>query len=777
MAIGIGIGVGVSNGGNIASTVGGLPIGAAGTGIYAGYTLSWGDDFNALDILAPHRSRGKWWSTKTYLPAPRTSDGLLDKMYDTDPFHTGPNDSNRGVPVGFNNLSAAGSIAVLQARRGTAGEQAQTYAGTRTELGAMLSGAGAIGMYPDVAGTGDVICEWRVKFSAHASNPAGWHPTLWLQSLTPTVPYGSDEQDVIEGNSQDGWLNNVIWASPSSNAGTSGATAFGIFDGNFHTVTAFMNKTNIQVYVDGALYTTGAYSANQKSKPLYPLMTSHVYDGTYHTEAYSAAAWASSGTGPTSGGTISLDWIRVWRLSANSHYKPLASISDQSINFGGTVDIVLPSALSLWGDASVTEYVQAVMTEENEPGGDHTSNYQQFPAGVAYNSGTRTLTVAPTGPKAGRLNFVVTAYKAGATTEPLRFAVNVGPAIEVAALQFITGAAVSFDLYAVCDCGVLVTDGAAKTKTIAVAGLGASGLSYSDTTGLLTGTAVAGSYTFAVTVTNSLGQQASANIPVTVAADPAYAYEGWSGPGWFDASFGNNLIEVGNNVINWKNRRATGGDLSVYGTAAHITRAAAAQNGKDAVRLARDVSTTLSEPSLQASVSDAISTMCQGNDKPFTIIMAFKPTDVNTRFPWSWSNRIDNTNAQVIALVSRNGAASSVRRQLVTATPNDVNIGAGETSGTPIIVAVKHTGTAVSIWENSTTKGVNAAAQDTTTFNTSLVFRLGSSEGNGGANPTFQQTQGNTDYYEVVLENTARTDAEVQQAISDLATKWGITLV
>lgn len=755
--------------------VGGVAIGAAGTGIYSGYTLSWGDDFNSLNILSPQNSRGNWWTTKTYLPAPRTSDGLLDKMYDTDPFHTGANDVNRGVPVGYTNLSQAASVLSLQARRGTASEQAGNYGTGRTELGSMYSGAGVIGMYPDAAGTGDVICEWRVKFSNKTGNPAGWHPTLWLQSLTPTVPYGSDEQDVIEGNSQDGWLNNVIWASPTSNAGTSGATPYGLFDGTFHTVTAFMNKTNIQVYVDGVLFTTGAYSTNQKNKPLYPLMTSHVYDGTYHTESYSASAWATSGTTSTSGGIMAIDWIRVWRLSTNTHYRPLVGQADVNINFGGSTSIVLPSAVSLWGDGTVTEYVQTVMTEENEPGGDHTTNYQQFPPGVSYNSGTRTITVAPTSPKAGRLNFVVVCYKAGCTSEPLRFAVNVGPTINIAALAFTTGSSVSFDLYSVCDCGVLVTDGVSKKKTIAVTGLGASGLSYSDTTGLLTGTAAAGSYTLSVTITNSIGQSSVASVPVTIAADPGYAYETWANH-WFDASYPNNLIEVGGNVVTLKNRVASGGDLSVYGTAAHITRVAATQNGLDIIRLQRDVSTTLSEPSLQASVSDAISTMCQGNDKPYTIITAFKPTDTNTRFPWSWSNRIDNTNAQVIALVSRNASASSVRRQLVTATPNDVSFGTGEASGTARIVAVKHTGTAVSIWDTSTTAAVSAAAQDTTTFNTSLVFRLGSSEGNGGSSPTFQQTQGNTDYYEVVVANTARTDAEVQQAITDLATKWGITL-
>jgi hypothetical protein len=56
---------------------------------------------------------------------------------------------------------------------------------------------------------------------------------------------------------------------------------------------------------------------------------------------------------------------------------------------------------------------------------------------------------------------------------------------------------------------------------------------------------------------------------------------------------------------------------------------------------------------------------------------------------------------------------------------------------------------------------------------TSLTFRLFAAavaSGNIGA------TVCALDFAECVVESTARTDAEVQQAISDLATKWGITL-
>jgi hypothetical protein len=43
-------------------------------------------------------------------------------MYDTDPAFTGFNDSNRGVPVGFDNMRVEDGVLRLQARAATANE-------------------------------------------------------------------------------------------------------------------------------------------------------------------------------------------------------------------------------------------------------------------------------------------------------------------------------------------------------------------------------------------------------------------------------------------------------------------------------------------------------------------------------------------------------------------------------------------------------------------------------------------------------------------------------
>lgn len=746
------------------AAVGGIAIGAAGTGLYSGYTLSWGDDFNSLDILSPASPRGRWWTTRTYFAGSRGSDTLLGTMFDTDPYFTGHNDSNRGVPVGYSNMSVAGSQLTLQARKATAGEQTH-MSSTRNEVAAMISGPGAVNWYPGTASTQDVIYEARMKFSAAAGNPAGWHPTLWLQSVNPTIVSDADEID-WEGNGAAAGLNNSVWTAGSASVGQYGTKV--AHDGAFHTITFVINTTQVLLYIDGSLHVTGTFNGNTKSKPQYPLITSHIYNGTFDGQAYSAAAWNADGDGAA----ITVDWVRVWRRSAQAHYRPLASQADVNVAYGASVDIVLPAAVTLWGDAGVTEYLQAVYNEENEPGVTHSAVYAQFPTGVTYNSGTRTLTVNVTSGNTGRINFVMSAWTAGATCEPLRFAVNVGPNIATSALTYNNGDAVSYDLYAVCDCGVLVSNGVSRTKTISVTGLTGSGLSYSDSTGLLTGTFVDGSYTAAVTVTNAVGQSKTASISISTIS--ATSYTTWTGgTGWFDVSDAATLTKVGASLNAIANKRSGQGDLT--GAGAARTWQAAAQNGLATVAMTRDVGGAPAR--FAASAASALSQTFQGDDKPYTVIAVYKPTDTNTGFIWTASDTVNGTDSQIVGLVRRNATASSIRKAATTAGTVDVNFGSGQTSGSYRIVAAKHTGTAVTIWDTSTTPAVSGSAQNTTILNTELIFYIGAAETNNATDPSYAFTACAMDWAEMVIEPTARTDAEIQQAITDIASKWGITLV
>src|ERR1700761_1490356 len=100
---------GVSKGGRRLSvgttSIGGIPIGTQGTtGIYPGYTMAGGDDFNEpLNVVHTSAPLSKYFTTHVYGNGARSVSGLLARSYDIDPYHTGSQDSNRGSPVGSTN--------------------------------------------------------------------------------------------------------------------------------------------------------------------------------------------------------------------------------------------------------------------------------------------------------------------------------------------------------------------------------------------------------------------------------------------------------------------------------------------------------------------------------------------------------------------------------------------------------------------------------------------------------------------------------------------------
>lgn len=496
------------------SKIGGVALeeqGAAGS-IYEGFTLSAGDDFNTLDILAPHKPLGKWFTTRTYLYAPRGSDTLLGTMYDTDPYHTGHNDSNRGKPVGYNNMSVKNSVLTLTARKATSEEKKHFQGTSRNEVAAMISSVGAFSMYAGDADTGDNILEWRVRYTVKERIPNGWHPTLWTQSSLPSVTYNSNEWDIAEGWRTGTALNYNEWVNSNSRTGASaGQNPYELYDGKWHLVTAKFNHSKVEVYFDGRLAITMNRDANNFNEPAYLLVSNHIYNGNFHGDVYSKERWDAL----TKGATIDVDFVRLWRRSTKSHIKPLVAVNSVNIPSGAVGTITLPSKLELWGRTDVLEHVQSVMHEENEPAGSHSNDYNSLPSFVTYDSTTRTITINSANQKSGRLNFVIYGYlQDGSTSEPARTYINIGPRITTDSISLANGS--KYDIYAVCDCGVLVTDGVKSTKNIVVSGL-PSGAVYNDSTGFLyANAATVGTYSVQVTCINSVGQSVTKAVSLVI---------------------------------------------------------------------------------------------------------------------------------------------------------------------------------------------------------------------------------------------------------------------
>jgi hypothetical protein len=499
--------------------VGGVVVGQNGSGFYSGYTLSWGDDFDTLDIVGPATPRGKFFPTGAYHPGIRGNTTSLGTAFDADPLTTGYKDGNRGVAVGFDNMSVSNSVLRLGARKVTAREQAfltptdrSINGGVRPQLSAMIHTAGAFAYYPT---TNAVIVEIRARFSSKLTNPAGFHPAFWTYSVTPVLNPTGNEWD-LECNSQGMHFSNIVHTSGVISTDNS-AGPFDYMDDTFHVFSfVFRDGGNTQLYVDGTLRTQFvSVDSNTKNMPSFVLLTSHIFNNTFADEAFSAAAWAGSATGAY----LDVDWIRGWRTTGVTHWKPLASVADLNVDYAGSGKVILPSAKSLWGDASVTEFVQVVPYDSSEPGMAEQTTFTQFPAGISYDAASRTIKADFTTGKgnAGRSHVVVYGYKPdGSTMEPLRFSINRGPRVTTGSLSAAAGNSYRHDIYGECDVGVMTP------KLLSVEGLPRD-FSFDLSAGLITGTSASpGASNLTISCTNTAGQTATRKTTLTVnAPDPA----------------------------------------------------------------------------------------------------------------------------------------------------------------------------------------------------------------------------------------------------------------
>jgi len=255
-------------------------------------------------------------------------------------------------------------------------------------------------------------------------------------------------------------------------------------------------------------------------------------------------------------------------------------------------------------------------------------------------------------------------------------------------------------------------------------------------------------------------------VAVTEAAAAA-AYESWTGEAWFDFSDSTTITQSSGAITVVSNKRSGGDGLTAGGVAGAFQFVPDVRNGRAVARLTRDVSNAANTPRLSTiNNTGPLSLRFQGDDKPYVVLSAYAPTDTNTHFVWS----AGTTGPQNVALIRRDATPSSVRREVVPGTTNDVTFPA-QASGAWRVVAVKHDGKTVTIWDNSLTPAIAAAAQDTGPTSANAFFRVGA----GMAASNFATAQGNCDYGEIVVDGI-KTDAEIQAAISALATKWGITL-
>lgn len=751
--------------------VGGLAIGTVGaTGtLYEGYALSDGDDFDATtaaDFLTPMNADGAYMTTRHYgvqSGAPKYLRGAASLGgYEADPWHSGFADAGRGVvPASFaDTITFDGGVLKAKSRRATAQERAiMGPLSDKMNLSAMVH-MGRRNMM-----RAPCIMEMKLRFPMALSAWNQWHPTFWLLQSQP-------------GNGWDGMELDCEGFDPAlrfyMHRWNNGSAAYGPLIAN----TAPVSQTEYMTFGFEVLQIDGAWTARlwqdgnlvgssvagawfDPSRPFHLMLTNHILQNNLNQSIFDAA-----GDG---GATMECDWWRAWRPAGGKFRKPAVEAAVYKTDFNTPFSFALPTPQAVWGSDVTADVIEMIPNEDNTPA-------EPWVRGLLPPSVTRTgNTLAGTiSDHPGRLVLARSATPAagdGCVPQPITIAV--GPDVRLIDTAIQTGDSVSIDVYAAADCGDLHMG-----KVVTVGGLAGSGLSYDASTGLITGTAVDGAHTITVGVTNSLGQSASKTITLTVAEgstepepEPALNYTAWTGPGWFDASDASSITLDAGNVAQFANKRG-GPSLVSGGVATAIKHVAAARNGLSAIRLTRQTGSASTIPRLEAASTDPVSAMFHGEDRPYTIIAAYMPTDTNTGYVWASSHARSTAETEQIALIRRT-ANCSIRRQLVQTASNDVNF-PGQAANAPRIVAVKHTGTVATVWDTSLTKAVDSAAQDTAAFPVEHRFALFATRNTN--DQTFALVQSSMDFYEIVVENAARTDAEIQKAMQDIAAKWGITL-
>ena len=750
----------------VAGAVVGVPIGLVGPAgtIYDGYVLADGDDFDATpDFLTPTQHVGAYMTTRHYgiqSGAPRYLRGAASLGgYEADPWHSGFKDAGRGVvPASFaDTITVANGALKLKSRRATAEEKA--IMGPLSTKGCLSS---MVHMGRRNMMRAPCMMEVRLRFPYALASWNQWHPTFWLLQSQPGNGFDGMELD-CEGFGPQLEFYKHKWTNGSAQYGSLLGKTAAVSKTEYRTygfeIVEVASVWKVRLWENGTLIAeTDAGTWFDPKRPFHLMITNHILQQGLTQSVFDAAGDA--------GADMECDWWRAWMPAAGAFRKPSTPAVQLLADFDAPFSFVLPPPAEVWGAGVTSDVIEMIPNEDNSPAQPWVRGL--LPASVTRTGNTLAGRIAD---QPGRLVLARSATPAaGDGCVPQPITICVGPRITLSDTTITDGDQINLDVYAACDCGDLHMG-----KQITVTGLAGTGLGYSAQTGLLTGTPPRGAHSITISVTNALGQTATKQITLTVEAaavqQPDYA--SWAGPGWYDFSDDATLTLSGADIQAAANKRA--GGVPLVGAGTPVTRVAGVQNGRSVARFVRN---TTDAARFHASTdgSDPISQMCQGDDKPYTVISVYIPRDTNTGYIWSWSDTVSSKDAQQIAFIRR-AANSSIRRQLVTATTNDVTWGAGHPAGVARIVAVRHTGKAVTVWDNALAKAVDGVAQDTAAFNNELIFRLGSFETQGPYDPYIgSMTSGAMDLCEMVIEGEAKSDAEIEQAITYLAAKWGVVL-
>jgi Putative Ig domain len=502
------------------TTIGGVPIGCNNMGgIYAGYTMIGGDDFNGpLDIVHVGNPLARYFNSRveSFAGARAGTDPNEPYAFITDQYCTGDQDSNAGVPIGTYDVLRQENSCIIQKARWANSDESPHIMG-RQIVASQINGNGYLTVSPPC------IIEFYSYGQYYGLNPTlptglagvngsglGWLLNTFMGGT------GGFELDGVNGNGSFGTVihNDSAPAGGPVTTNLSGVT--GVNNPAWHLQTWVMTTSSIKLYLDGVLLLNVSGDTTVSQAPFYFLTFNTAV--TFAVPSFNASNWQAAGQ---VGATTIGDYYRYWVPTSGNPIviNPLVAPQRMQVNYGTSINYTFPSTASLWSSAPTSDYCKAWRDQDFEPGTNvsnlpQSDNYTaniQFPKGLSFNSSTRVLSGVPTMNNPGRLHLTCHPYLAGAAGISFRDYIDIGPRIDLSDFVLVNGTAVNIDLYYLCNCGTL-----SPGKVITCTGLPA----WASFDGRhITGTPNANATTsITVGVTNAVGQSANKTVNMVVQA-------------------------------------------------------------------------------------------------------------------------------------------------------------------------------------------------------------------------------------------------------------------
>lgn len=768
--------------------VDGFAIGDAGSGIFAGFELAWGDDFNYRPSMwSGANTAGRYSSSPPHIGFRRVAAASSDVMIYIEPGYKG-NRSQSPTPLGFDAVTAANSLLSITAQAipgGLAAYLPTNYTqggGDGSNKPQLISGGLRSWNSFMLSADGDFVFSAKVKLPGGQARGA-W-PSEWLTCVAGHWPdFG--ELDLFEGQKPGGSTSISLPAGIHvSNADGAGDVQSSLGSANgaagiarvLWMVARKLGNT-INFYDDGAAQGTlalvGTYTdaarVGTRLRGSWDVRTDFAVNLGWDSSTFNAGDWPK---------TTQWESHAIWIPIGSQRNAPMNVLTQINTTPGGPWTATVPSNASLFGGTS-PDIIEVCGAYDNEdaPGMPTRNATTTLPSSMTVDMTARTIsgTVPLTeGGKMGVL-FMGSFAAGGASRRAIQY-FNVAPAAQgtlfadiVANSGDVISKTVSFTDFHSGNLGphtYVITKTAGGTDfTITGNGTGSASINGTATTSEVS--------SFSIACTNSRGQTTNVTRSITLAA--AFSIATWTDAiEWWKADdnatvFSDSAATIPAVVDVDKVRAWVGKKLGavLVNTVSTVTSPAYVT---DSIKSKKTVKFNRANVTRLTTTNATILALASGNDVAHGILAAVRRgTPAVSVTPFNYTRL--TTQTDIMRYLFSGGDAVGATRTVNNAGTNALSANTIATTDTHDIVFFQFTGTTLNVVRNGTLIGnaiaLNTAAVTFTQFALGAIFSVALA-----AYDSSTAFDGAVDEFVLVNGGLSLADSNLAAASAQLATNW-----